>query len=171
MRVSGQTGQFPGSLRILFRLFTGVLPNASFFQRVSHLTRHVVLIMLGKHLVSDEDTAITEATVGYDALTNPPDWVVDLHEAVDYRYRSTKTRKHPLRMRNGNIELMLTENMSNLGEQGEIVNFEADRLSSATGEIERWETPIERRASSSSLTRSRSACACRRAGRGCLRGH
>ena len=34
---------------------------------------------------------------------------------------ATKTRNHPLRMKNGNIELMLTENMSNLGEQGEIV--------------------------------------------------
>jgi hypothetical protein len=29
------------------------------------------------------------------------------------------------------------------GDDGEIVNFEADRLSSATGEIERWVTPIE----------------------------
>jgi hypothetical protein len=29
------------------------------------------------------------------------------------------------------------------GEEGEIVNFEADRLSSVTGEIERWETPID----------------------------
>lgn len=34
---------------------------------------------------------------------------------------ATKTRRHPLRMKNGNIELMLTENMPNLGEQGEIV--------------------------------------------------
>ena len=34
---------------------------------------------------------------------------------------ATKTRNHPLRTKNGNIELMLTENLSNLGEQGEIV--------------------------------------------------
>lgn len=34
----------------------------------------------------------------------------------------SKTRNHPLRTRNGNIELLLAENVDNLGEQGEIVN-------------------------------------------------
>lgn len=29
------------------------------------------------------------------------------------------------------------------GEEGQIVNFEADRLSSVTGEMERWETPLD----------------------------
>ena len=34
----------------------------------------------------------------------------------------SKTRNHPLRTRNGNIELLLAENVDNLGKQGEIVN-------------------------------------------------
>lgn len=37
----------------------------------------------------------------------------------------TRTRNHPLRTRNGNIELLLAENVASLGAQGEIVNVKA----------------------------------------------